>query len=101
MLIFLSVFGVFGLMVLSAVWKGFVLSVMWGWFVVPYFQLPPLTIPLAIGISMIASMLTWHRTGSEAQNDKSASEQFTTAAALSLFLPAFMLLSGWIVTKFL
>jgi hypothetical protein len=41
--------------------NGYALSVLWGWFIVPAFNLNPLSIPIAIGIMMIVSYVT-HQT---------------------------------------
>ena len=38
------------------IWRGYVLSVLWAWFIVPLFGLPALSIPLAIGLMVIVSM---------------------------------------------
>lgn len=41
---------------LSALIRGFVISVMWGWFIVPVFGLPELSIVQAIGVAMVISL---------------------------------------------
>lgn len=38
--------------------RGFVLSVMWGWFMVPTFGLPPLGIASAFGVALMVGVLT-------------------------------------------
>lgn len=35
------------------VWRGYALSVLWGWFMAPAFGLPLLSIPMAIGIGVL------------------------------------------------
>lgn len=37
--------------------SGYVLSVLWGWFIVPTFGLPLLTIPVAIGVMLVVAYL--------------------------------------------
>jgi hypothetical protein len=51
--------GAFAIAVIAAllIWRGFVLSVMWSWFLVP-FGLPAIQIAHAIGIAAIAGMMT-------------------------------------------
>lgn len=39
--------------------RGWVLSVLWGWFMVTTFHLPRLSIPAALGLSVVVSYLTW------------------------------------------
>lgn len=38
--------------------KGFIFTYLWKWFVIPVFAVDPISIPLAIGLSIIASFLT-------------------------------------------
>ncbi len=45
--------------IVSIIIKGFVLVKLWEWFIVYQFHLPSLTIPLALGITIIVSMLTY------------------------------------------
>lgn len=100
-LILLAVVGFPALLVLSSMWRGYVLSVLWGWFAVPYLGAPPIGVAAAIGISLLVGMLTNHRTGNEATKDGSTSERLLSAMAIALIAPALTLLFGWIVTKFL
>jgi hypothetical protein len=48
---------VVGIAVVGAILGGWVLSVMWQWFIVPAFDAPALTIGQAIGLSLIISSL--------------------------------------------
>jgi len=40
----------------AAMYGGYVLSVMWRWFIVSTFAAPPLSVPAAIGTSLMVSM---------------------------------------------
>ena len=75
------------------VWSGYVLSVMWGWFIVPTFGLPALSIPTAIGVAMVAGMLAKQYIPNKDDGWKSLSRPFIG--------PAVTFLAGWIVTRFL
>lgn len=55
----------------GVVMNGWVLSILWGWYFVPY-GLPPLTVPRAMGIALMVSFLT-HRYTSEELVDESFS----------------------------
>lgn len=79
----------------SAVWRGYVLSILWGWFMVPAFGLPALTVPLAIGLSLVVGFLTAHRL----KKDKDF--EWGWAIGNMIFAPAMVLLIGWIVTRFM
>lgn len=53
-----SIVGVGLLMVFSAIFNGYALSVLWGWFIVPTFGLPALAVAPAIGVALVVSYLT-------------------------------------------
>lgn len=85
------------LLAFGVMWEGAVLSVLWGWFVVPLFGLPPLSLPFAIGLALVVGLLTAHKTGNESTDpDKKWAPLVTMVAR-----PGAALLVGWIVTKFL
>lgn len=92
--ILLSIFGVGLLLFLSAIWSGYVLTVLWDWFVVQTFRLPHLSLPAAIGIAIVVRYLTWQPVESP---DDDFAEAMIKGAGTALLLPAFMLLFGWIV----
>lgn len=50
------------IVVFQTIMRGFVLSVLWGWFIVPVFGLPSLHISPAIGISLVAGIIGSHST---------------------------------------
>jgi len=81
----------------SILWTGYVLAVLWGWFVVPTFGLPALSIPAAFGIALIASFTCKADTYDLAKEDKPAGEQFVGMLAYSLLKPAAALVFGWAV----
>jgi len=47
-----------GIMVVSCLLRGWVLSILWRWFMVPTLGLPALSVPQAIGIALVVGMLT-------------------------------------------
>jgi len=86
------------LMFFSAIYSGYVLTVLWDWFVVPTFKLPSLTIPTAIGVALIVSYLA--RGEETADKDRPYKEVFLEATARAISKPTFALLIGWIVLLF-
>lgn len=52
------VIGGFGLVLINVLLNGFALKILWGWFIVPTFNVPGLSIPAALGFSVIVSLLT-------------------------------------------
>lgn len=82
-------------MVISTMFRGFVLSVLWGWFMVPIFNLPVLAIAPAIGLSVIVTFLT------ASLPDEKLERSFSYLIGYSLSFSAFSLLIGYIVTLFM
>lgn len=83
---FLTAGLIVGMVILSVIFSGFVLQVLWGWFVAQTFGLPELNIPQALGLAIIfqAFMPTPKETSS-----------------VPFITPAMMWLLGWVVHLFL
>lgn len=82
-------------MALSWFWGGFVLSVVWGWFVVPVFMLPTLSTLQAASIFMVVSAISGDANKVFAQKDKT-----TTLARIlggAIFGPAIVLFFSWVL----
>ena len=91
----LLVIGAPALVVLSALWRGYVLSLLWAWFVVPVFGAPPLGIPAALGLSLLVAALT-------AQHMRIGTpKDLGYAMGVALLAPPATLLFGWIIKHFL
>lgn len=79
-----------------ALWRGYVLSVVWGWVMVTHFGAPLLSIPLAIAVSSLVSMLTHSRAGNQVTD-----EEKKWVPAMAAFLgPLFCMFTVWIALKF-
>ena len=79
----------------TAIWYGFTVSVMWGWFVVPLFHVAPLRIPFAIGLAYIVQFLT-HPTRKPEDDPETG-----FLLIMSLVKPLILLGAGWITTWFI
>lgn len=78
-----------GCMILS----GYVLSVLWAWFIVSTFGLPLLTIPVAIGITLVVGYLT-----KQADFNNSDREDYQKRFnAYMIVKPLAALVVGWVV----
>ena len=93
-MILLQVLGFIALMVVTTTWRGYVLSLLWGWFMVPAFGVPALSIPYAIGLSVICAMLA--RDMKKDPDQPEMAELIITALAAPLVFLAF----GWVVRWF-
>ena len=89
--------GVAVITVLLYILNGWVMSVLWGWFVVPYFDAPILSIPVFIGISLLVGMLTHSSTYIEAKDETEKIGRIV----MPIFYPFLVLIIGSIVHLFI
>ena len=97
-----AIAGVLGLAVIGAIWSGYVLTILWAWFVVPTFGLPPLALAPAIGLAVVVSYLThqYHPKPAKPDDDGKWDETARVIAHM-VFRPAIALLVGWIVKQWM
>jgi hypothetical protein len=97
-LILLTLIGV----TIGSVIGGYVLSVLWGWFIVTTFSLPALGIVEAIGLNLIVGFLTYQYTAEkqDAEDEKYAIA-LTNSIVKSIIFPLIILFIGYIVHHFL
>jgi hypothetical protein len=86
--------GILAAAVLSAMFSGYALSVLWAWFIMPQFGLSALSVSNAIGLSMTVRYLTH-------QDSTTENRGYVEGFALAFMQPALVLFFGWIVTFFL
>lgn len=82
------------------VWRGYVLTILWGWFIVPTFGIKAITIPQAIGLSLIVSFLTYQASKSVFADEEEPKKSILQVI-LSFIIPATCLLIGWIVNHWM
>lgn len=78
--------------------NGWALSILWGWFIVPIFGLPELSIPAAIGIAMIVNYMTYQEPG---HADDRTSDDKVKAFIVLCLRPLFAVFIGFIVKLFM
>ncbi len=95
MVVFLVFLVAFSSFAIATILRGFVLSMLWGWFLVPIFGLPTLGIAAAIGISLVSTFLTYQHveTGENTNTGK--------RTAIILLHPLVALIVGAIVQMFM
>ena len=86
------------LVILGYLLKGATLSILWGWFVVPVFGAPALTIAPAIGIALIVSYLTFQDSGN---GNSTLKIDWSRAIAKLIILPFVVLFIGLVVKGFM
>lgn len=85
--------GTYGFLVL--VFYGFVLSVLWGWFIVPL-GIASITVPQAVGIAAVVNLFRFAMESKLHEN-----LNYKQKLALAVVAPAMLLLFGYIVTLFM
>ena len=98
-IILICILGVVAI-VLSLIWSGYVLAILWGWFIVPVLSCAQLSIPQAIGLSATVRYLTWQHSTAK-PDDRPWQEQAVYAISAATIYPAFALLIGWAVSFWL
>lgn len=84
--------------IVGVVWHGVVLKVLWGWFLVPLFGLIPLNLSGAIGICMIARLLT---SGYREDKKSESQQELLRRVSYMLSTPLVALAIGWITHFFI
>lgn len=95
--IFGAIAMIFGVMALGVIINGYVLSILWVWFLVPL-GLPILSVAHAIGVAMVTSWLTYQYRPSTQEDKDKALEGLAIALIVR---PLSALGIGYIVKQFM
>ncbi len=79
----------------SALLNGFVLKVVWGWFITPTFNIHPLSLIQAIGLCLVVALVTHQHIPREKM------EQKVEMLGYEFLSPVTVLVVGWIVHLFM
>jgi hypothetical protein len=88
---------IIALIPLAAIFQGWVLTVLWGWFVAPTFNLPELSIATAIGLTLVVGMFKSYNIN---RGEKTTDDKIAEAIGVVL-IPLLFLFFGWIVHLFM
>jgi hypothetical protein len=88
------------LMVGGWLFEGFVTMKLWNWFVVPFFRAPPVTIAWALAIACVVGVLTPAPAPRVAKAGETKTDKWVTALAAIFVRPAFYLLFGYVLLRF-
>lgn len=86
-------FGLFVFAFLLLVFKSCIVTKLWGWFVVPFFEMKPLPIAYAIGFLLIISIVKGKVNINKELDDK----DIAVDIGVSLTVPLVYLFFGWII----
>lgn len=87
-------------MAVGAILNGFVISVVWGWFIVPIFGLPSLTIAEAVSVVIVARAVVNPVSKSDSKN-KGWEDWLSDFITYSVVGPFMILGLAWIVSLFI
>jgi hypothetical protein len=90
-----------GMIVATALLRAWVLICLWEWFIVASFGVTMINIPTAIGITLIAGMLTQHNAKTSTGEKKDTSTLIGEIFGLAVVGPLLVLFMGWIVKGFM
>jgi hypothetical protein len=90
----LALVGAMVLVFLGCFVQAWILCKLWMWYIVPFFEFKPLTLPIAYGISLIVHFV---QNIVPVKDKRKASEKIVTAIAR----PVLVLLFGWLGTLFI
>lgn len=80
----------------ALIWNGYVLKVLWSWFVVPAFSVRPLSLVTATGLVLIVHFLAY-----QPETAKTESKPAWMLLAMGFLGPAITLFVAWIIHHFL
>lgn len=93
-----------GLGAVNLMLRGYAISVLWGWFVVPKFGLPPLTVMQGYGLGLVTGLFIEPFSGVYASQQMGKEFEGASKTFMLFFCSAFAsvwaLLFGWIVKHF-
>ena len=95
-----KILGVCLLTAIIAILNGYVLSVLWGWFMAPIFGLPNLSIVSAIGVTIVIGYITKQPDNYVEEWWLNFDENIATGAINAIVAPLFALFFGWVVHSF-
>ena len=85
--------------VVSILLNGWALSVLWGWFVAPQFALPPLSVPIAIGLVLTAQLIIRPDYGTTKHKDSDFGDVIGKAVGAAI-APLAVVGVGWLLLHF-
>lgn len=81
------------LILLAIIWRGWLLTIMWGWFTVPIFGLPALTLGHGCAVMLMVAFMS----PINMPTDEDKKKSFVARIAFGMFTSSALLGFGWIV----
>jgi hypothetical protein len=89
-------------LVITSVVEGYVLSILWRWFVIDTFgaSIPQISVAQAIGLALVMNLLIDHTSSSNSDSSSSPVEILLLGLGLSLLKAGVALFWGWVIYQF-
>lgn len=83
--------------------RGWILKIMWGWFMTPIFHIPQITTVQAIGIAVVIGFLTEqpHKSQKIPESNKERLRMIGKAFLSGIIYASFSLIMGWVAHFFM
>lgn len=86
---------------LQVLFRGYIFSALWGWFVVPTFGLAPLRWIAGCGLYLIWESTRWYSTPTVVETEAKTSVDYRNHLLFSWALPGATLFFGWCLRGFM
>jgi len=94
--------GIVAMVIGAVLVRAWVLTELWAWFLVPTFSIVQISMPVAMGISLIVAMFTQHLQHERAETSpNSVSEVFGRVFGTAILSPLVVWALGWIIQLFI
>lgn len=87
--------------ILGSLWRGYVLSVLWSWFMVTTFNLPELAVFPAMGVSLVILYMTYHHKPNLVEDNRSDAHKILESFLIIFLYPLVILGIGWVYNQFM
>jgi hypothetical protein len=99
----LSCFGIWAYLAIvlvgGTIFQAWIMTILWRWFIVPFFSQPELSIPYAIGLTIIISMFKTVKLDDKEEED--LIDRIFKSIGFVFLVPLWLLLIAWIVKFFI
>lgn len=83
----------------TMIWRGYVLSILWAWFVVPTFEVSEISAAAAMGLSMLIGLAVMAAPPTSDSDD--VATRVAHNAAISFLTPLIALGIGWVLRGYI
>lgn len=97
--VYLKYFVCVALVVIGVIFNAYALTLLWGWFITPTFNVAVPSVAMAAGITLFKGSLFYSRNSDI--KAKTVNEMIGIVVNISIVVPLVAIFVGWIITLFL